>query len=160
MLKASSRGARHFSQDYSSKPHLILMICIADTVYFQEFELSCGRSINSRTGIISYTFNWTLGPPELPYDLSGALQSLTLVFQSISATEDGELGRPTIIDFKSTRNFGTEATTFIQNGRLLPVVVTLERNVSGFFSLGEVMPSFNPKFYQVMVSLGRLLAVK
>ena len=112
----------------------------ADTVRLQEFQLSCDRTVDSTTGLISYTFNWTLGPPDLPYDLAEALNSLTLDFNEAAMTSDGILTTIPSISY-TTRGFGRAELTRRFRNHIVPAVAILQPNVSGFFWIREVMPS-------------------
>ena len=107
----------------------------ADTVYRQKFDLSCDREVNRSSGLISYTFNWTLGPPDLPYNLTEAFEDLTLRIYEIPSP-----GTPIAIDTFNANEFRRREDAFILSS--VPAVITLERNISGSLWIRDALPRF------------------
>ena len=79
-------------------------------------------------------FNWTLGPPELPYDLLEALDFLKLsVFEEPASII-------TIREIYSNVRVGRMEERFRPNSAAL---ITLERDVSGSLHISGVEPKFD-----------------
>ncbi len=114
---------------------ITLLTHFADTVHSQEFNLTCDREINGTTGLITYTFKWTLGPSDLPFELSEALEELTLDYNKPLVNSNG-------IRYNTSTFGSVRRLLYLLDDRLVPAVVTLEQNISGSLQLVGVMPSF------------------
>ena len=77
-------------------------------------------------------FNWTLGPPDLPYDLAEAFQNLTLLISEVTFPAVGAFR---VIDAFHAHAFGRTEDSFVLSS--VPAVVTLERNISGSLLIRE-----------------------
>ena len=113
----------------------------------QKFGMSCSREVDGRTGLISYTYNWTLGPPDLPYDPLEALDLFNLVVTQVTPLT---IGFGTIIETFEAVEVGTTSDTF---NRLVPAAVTLERNASGSLWFGGVEPLHSPDMTRYQLEL-------
>ncbi len=117
----------------------------ADNVYRSKFNLSCAREVDTKTGLISYAFNWTLGPSTLPYDLVEALEFLNLDLDEVTIPVKGE---PMRIDGYALSRFGRMEDTF---NRSVPAVIMFEQNVSGSLCFGGVEPRTSPDMTQFQI---------
>lgn len=123
----------------------------ADTVRKHEFKMSCEREVNHTSGLLSYTFNWTITPPDLPFDPAEALESLRMFLHELTVPENGDEIRFPAVSY-TTSVFETEILERELRNRPLLVVATLEPDVSGSFWLGEMEPSFVRNFVRFHVS--------
>ena len=127
------------------------MTCYApDTVHKQKFELSCNREVNSTTGLISFLLDWTLGPPDLPYDLAEAFQNLTIFVKSTIPLQS--------VDAFYAYKFGKSEDDFRWSS--VPAVYTLQRNMSGSLLISGARPRFSPEqlVFEVKIKLSMLFS--
>jgi len=113
-----------------------------DTVNKQQFEVSCGTiERNTSTGLITATFEWTIGPPELldlfsPLD---ALKFLAINLNQATIYSNGTCMKTSGSRFTNLRPPPNISEVDIGSG--LRATRTLNENASGSVVFHDILPN-------------------
>jgi hypothetical protein len=116
----------------------------ADTINAQEFQVTCGRQINSTSGTITAVFNWNVGPPDLPFSPLEALQFVNVFIDSVNLREDGTFEIRSVSGrfIVNQAEVGERRLTIsISNETVGTAVITLNQDASGTLTIRDIDPS-------------------
>ena len=108
--------------------------------------------MDGKTGMMSYAFNWTFAPPDLPYDPLESFESLRVLVSSGDRLDfEQRQFSFSILDIFTVNEVGIFKESAFNH--TVPVMITLEGDASGSVQISGATPMLRPDKIVFQVNL-------